>query len=99
MKRRKFIRSGSAIAAASFLYNKNLFAASNDLTSKRPPVEERKFTSEGVEALIVKVKSAIPDEQLSWLFENCFPNTLDTTVNFEMVNGEPDTYVITGDID
>ncbi len=33
------------------------------------------------------------------MFENCFPNTLDTTVEFEMINGQPDTYVITGDID
>ena len=33
------------------------------------------------------------------MFGNCFPNTLDTTVDFEMVNGRPDTYVITGDID
>jgi meiotically up-regulated gene 157 (Mug157) protein len=36
---------------------------------------------------------------LGWLFENCFPNTLDTTVFFEQSNGKPDTYVITGDID
>ena len=99
MKRRKFLQSGSAIAAGTFLYNKNLFAATNDFTSKRPPLSERKFTSETVETLITKVKAAIPDEQLSWLFENCFPNTLDTTVDFEMVNGAPDTYVITGDID
>jgi len=33
------------------------------------------------------------------MFSNCFPNTLDTTVEFEMVGGRPDTYVITGDID
>ena len=99
MNRRKFIQSGSMIAAASFLYNKNLFAASNDFTSKRPLLAERKFTSEAVEGLIAKIKTAIPDEQLGWLFENCFPNTLDTTVDFEMVNGKPDTYVITGDID
>ena len=33
------------------------------------------------------------------MFENCFPNTLDTTVDFEMIDGRPDTYVITGDID
>ena len=33
------------------------------------------------------------------MFGNCFPNTLDTTVDFEMINGRPDTYVITGDID
>ncbi len=36
---------------------------------------------------------------MSWLFENCFPNTLDTTVDFEDRSGSPDTYVITGDID
>ena len=33
------------------------------------------------------------------MFENCFPNTLDTTVEFQMLDGRPDTYVITGDID
>ncbi len=33
------------------------------------------------------------------MFGNCFPNTLDTTVDFEMTDGRPDTYVITGDID
>jgi meiotically up-regulated gene 157 (Mug157) protein len=33
------------------------------------------------------------------MFENCFPNTLDTTVDFETIDGKPDTYVITGDID
>jgi meiotically up-regulated gene 157 (Mug157) protein len=99
MNRRKFIQSGSMMTAASFLYNKNLFAASNDFTSKRPPLAERNFTSDAVEGLITKIKNTIPDKQLGWLFENCFPNTLDTTVDFETVNGEPDTYVITGDID
>ena len=33
------------------------------------------------------------------MFENCFPNTLDTTVDFSVSDGRPDTYVITGDID
>ncbi len=36
---------------------------------------------------------------MAWLFENCFPNTLDTTVDFEIFNDKPDTFVITGDID
>jgi hypothetical protein len=36
---------------------------------------------------------------LAWIFENCFPNTLDTTVNHYQKNGKPYTYVITGDID
>ena len=36
---------------------------------------------------------------MAWIFENCFPNTLDTTVNHYQKNGKPYTYVITGDID
>lgn len=32
------------------------------------------------------------------MFENCFPNTLDTTVHFRMLDGKPDTFVYTGDI-
>ena len=41
----------------------------------------------------------IGNKELGWMFENCFPNTLDTTVDFEVIDGRPDTYVITGDID
>ncbi len=67
--------------------------------SRRPPVSERKFVSRAVETTITRVKSKIKDEKLAWMFENCFPNTLDTTVNFSMRNGKPDTFVITGDID
>jgi meiotically up-regulated gene 157 (Mug157) protein len=65
----------------------------------RVPKEKRKFTSKAVEDLIVEVKRNIGNKELAWMFENCFPNTLDTTVDFSMVNGKPDTYVITGDID
>ena len=36
---------------------------------------------------------------MAWIFENCYPNTLDTTVNHYQKNGKPYTYVITGDID
>jgi uncharacterized protein len=39
------------------------------------------------------------NKEIGWLFENCFPNTLDTTVDFSLAGGRPDTYVITGDID
>ncbi len=92
MNRKEFIKSGGMSATGMFLYRKNLFAGLNDFISKRPLQSERKFTSKAVEALI-------PDKELGWLFENCYPNTLDTTVDFELINGEPDTYVITGDID
>ncbi len=70
-----------------------------DFQSMRPAAAERCFTSDAVEKLIKKVKTTMADKELAWLFENCFPNTLDTTVDFEYIDGQPDTFVITGDID
>ncbi len=68
--------------------------------SKRPPPSERRFTSPAVEATIRDVKGRLKDRpQLAWLFENCFPNTLDTTVEVGERAGQPDTFVITGDIE
>ena len=66
--------------------------------SKRPVVEKRQFTSDAVEQTITRVKAKINDPKLAWMFENCFPNTLDTTVFHGEQNGKPDTFVITGDI-
>lgn len=74
-------------------------AAKSKFTSNRPAVSDRHFTSVAVEQTIQRVKAKIKDPKLAWMFENCFPNTLDTTVNFSMKNGKPDTFVITGDID
>lgn len=65
----------------------------------RIPAAKRKFRSEAVEKTIREVRENIGNKELGWLFENCYPNTLDTTVNFELTGGKPDTYVITGDID
>jgi len=66
--------------------------------SQRPKLGERRFRSEAVEEKIKSIKATIKDPELAWLFENCYPNTLDTTVNYSEVNGKPDTFVITGDI-
>jgi meiotically up-regulated gene 157 (Mug157) protein len=41
----------------------------------------------------------IADPELATIFRNCFPNTLDTTVQGGTFEGKPDTVVITGDID
>jgi meiotically up-regulated gene 157 (Mug157) protein len=51
-----------------------------------------------VEALIERTVQRLGDDsETAYLFANCFPNTLDTTVDF--TDGErPDTFVITGDI-
>ncbi len=67
--------------------------------SKRPPVKERTFVSQGVDQTIRTVKAGIKDPELAWMFENCYPNTLDTTVDYEVIDGKPDTFIITGDID
>ena len=98
--RRDFIKTGSIISVATLLSRNNIFSQSvNDFTSNRPPVADRKFTSDAVEAAITQMHAALPNKELAWMFENCFPNTLDTTVFYEEKNGVPDTYVITGDID
>ncbi len=60
---------------------------------------KRKFKSQAVEKIVREVRTNIGNKEIGWLFENCFPNTLDTTVDFEMIGDKPDTYVITGDID
>ena len=66
--------------------------------TNRPPVEKRLFTSKAVEEEIVRIKKLITNAKLAWMFENCFPNTLDTTVHYRQLNGKPDTFVYTGDI-
>ena len=61
--------------------------------------EKRLFTSEAVEAEIGRVSAQLTNERIRWMFRNCFPNTLDTTVHYrEDEDGNPDTYVYTGDI-
>lgn len=69
-----------------------------DYSTKRPAESARKFTSEAVEKKLAEVKAHIKDPKLAWMFENCYPNTLDTTCEFKMKDGKPDTFVITGDI-
>ena len=67
--------------------------ASNEADNKRPPVAERNFTSKAVEKLIKEVSKAIQDPKLREMFQNCYPNTLDTTVKFQMNGKKPDTAI------
>lgn len=96
--RRTFLTSTGAVLGAASSCTAS-FADSPGFSSRRPAPAERKFSSEAVEAKIVEVKKFIADPELAWLFENCFPNTLDTTVRTGVLDGKPDTFVITGDID
>lgn len=69
-----------------------------EFQSRRPPLPDRQFTSVAVEACIQDVTARLRDPEIAWLFANCLPNTLDTTVFPGEHQGRPDTFVITGDI-
>ncbi len=98
--RRDFIKTSALLFAGlnSFGFRMPSFISINLFDSKRPGITERNFISDAIEAKISSVKNDIADEELAWMFENCFPNTLDTTVKYQVLNGKPDTFVITGDI-
>ncbi|MDR2844435.1 MAG: glycoside hydrolase family 125 protein [Candidatus Symbiothrix sp.] len=66
--------------------------------SQRPKEKDRLFVSKAVEEKIRSVKKRLTNARLAWMFENCFPNTLDTTVHYRTLDGEDDTFVYTGDI-
>lgn len=95
LNRRTFIKTTS-LAGIGLMAGNSVFAA--DFPTVRVAPDKRNFSSEAIEATIQRMKSAIKDKELAWLFENCFPNTLDTTVIFKTKNDRPDTFVITGDI-
>lgn len=92
--RRTLIGSGLAFAATPAFAG-----ATPELASKRPAPADRRFVSKAVEREIARVSKQIADPKLRWMFGNCYPNTLDTTVKMGVVDGKPDAFVITGDID
>lgn len=98
MKRRTFIQN-TGLLGAGVLASKMSFASAPEFPVVRVSLAKRHFTSVAVEQAIKKFQANVADKELGWLFENCFPNTLDTTVTYSLKNGKPDTYVITGDID
>jgi len=101
MQRRNFITTtGAAVLGLSAFgfRGSGFFMPGEFFISKRPFPEKRNFTSPAVEAKITEVKAAITDPEFAWMFENCYPNTLDTTVEMGTLDGKADTFVITGDI-
>lgn len=94
------LMAGSASASTSIVLVQDNTAISTPAPykSNRPAVKDRLFTSKAVENEIVRVKKLLTNQKLAWMFENCFPNTLDTTVRYRKTNGKDDTVVYTGDI-
>jgi meiotically up-regulated gene 157 (Mug157) protein len=71
------------------------------LPFQRPAAECRLFKSDAVEAKIASMTAQIADVDLARLFENCFPNTLDTTVRWHKTSDDPteiQSFIVTGDI-
>jgi uncharacterized protein len=91
------MRAIALSAGAAILPSRSSFAQSS-FVSKRPAPSVRKFRSKAVDAAIGATAAKLRDPELAWLFSNCLPNTLDTTVNFGSFAGKPDTVVVTGDI-
>ncbi len=100
LSRRNFVQSGTLAVAGTLAAGKTFASAVSEkqYISLRPPLSKRNFTSEAVEKTILEVKGKIKNPKLAWMFENCYPNTLDTTVTYSEKGGQPDTFVITGDI-
>jgi len=89
----------AVLAGGAALLVRPAHAAPALFESRRPKPAERRFVSRAVEAEIARTRARIADPEIAWLFENCYPNTLDTTVRTGTIDGKPDTFVITGDID
>jgi meiotically up-regulated gene 157 (Mug157) protein len=72
------------------------------LAYQRPAEECRTFKSQGVEDTITRLEGVIKDPDLYRLFQNAYPNTLDTAIKWKghaANNSEEElTFVITGDI-
>jgi meiotically up-regulated gene 157 (Mug157) protein len=100
MRRRTFLQNagllGAGVVASKFSFAAGL---APEFPVVRVATGKRHFQSKAVNTAIKTFQSKVKNPELTWLFENCFPNTLDTTVYYSDKNGRPDTYVITGDID
>ncbi|KAF2277237.1 uncharacterized protein EI97DRAFT_314243 [Westerdykella ornata] len=72
------------------------------LSYQRPSEECRTFKSARVEDTVTRMEAVIRDPDLYRLFQNAYPNTLDTAIKWKGYSGsnpeEELTFVITGDI-
>lgn len=82
-------------------------AGSRQFPLVRPPPECRTYTVPALEDYITKMGTTIKDPDLYRLFQNSFPNTLDTMVKWHGYAADEEgeqtreelSYIITGDID
>src|SRR5690606_15903934 len=99
MNRKSFIRNAAVLGTGILASRISKASTVGEFPNVRVSKDQRHFASEAIEQAISEFQSRVPNKELGWLFNNCFPNTLDTTVFTEDKGGKPYTYVITGDID
>ncbi|KAF2124772.1 glycoside hydrolase family 125 protein [Dothidotthia symphoricarpi CBS 119687] len=72
------------------------------LASQRPSEECQTFKSQGLEDTLIRMEGVIKDPDMYRLFQNAYPNTLDTAIKWKGYaadNAEEElTFIITGDI-
>jgi meiotically up-regulated gene 157 (Mug157) protein len=96
---RRSVLRGCLTAAVTSAVPLPFAAFGSELPEGRPALADRRFTSPAIESAISTVKGQMADPKLAAMFERCLPNALDTTVFPGTLQGKPDTYVVTGDID
>lgn len=84
------------VTVTALLLGASLSACAQKYPDQRPAQQDRLFVSQAVEAKIAEVAPQLQNPKLRWMFMNCFPNTLDTTVHYDEATGL--TFVYTGDI-
>ena len=102
-----FSFTGIALAACpdysdySQQYHAPFSSGAYNLSYQRPAPACRTFNSSSVEDVVSRMESVISDPDLYRLFQNSYPNTLDTAIKWKgnsNTTGEELTFVITGDI-
>lgn len=82
-------------------YHPPFSAGRYNLSYQRPSGACRTFSSQAVEDTITRISSTIADPDLFRLFQNSYPNTLDTAIKWKGYAAGTDeelTFVITGDM-
>lgn len=106
MNRKVFLVFMLAVAAVTSQFGWSRGSVQKDFSQEEAtPVDhrvlpaDRLFESRAIEQEIARVEQLLKNKKLAEMFAKCFPNTLDTTVHFSIDDdGQPDTFVYTGDI-
>lgn len=99
MERRSFMKNAGLLTATLLSGSLLTYADEPEFPVVRKAAALRRFNSKAVENVIADFSSRVKNKELGWLFNNCFPNTLDTAVTFTDFNGVPDTFVSCGEMD